>query len=125
MIQSNLIPNAVDGIQYLIYDTVLNGKHVFTACGVGIIEDNDANLTPTGRATLFSLTEYVNNFNSGEFTIRLQEIATTSKVKVKIRKAIEVANNEEVIFFVCRSHKIYDAAVAALQVRWVVPDTKH
>ena len=125
-IQSFLIPNATDGKQYLIYDSILNRKHAFTACGVGEVKDGDAHLTSTGMDTLTALTEYVNNLGTDELqTIRFQEIKTVERAKTRIRTAIEKASDKEVIFFVCNDPNVYDAAVAALRVKWKTDETTH
>lgn len=125
-IQSFLIPNAADGKQYLIYDSILNGKHVFTACGVGKIENNEPKLTEFGSGTLNALTEYVNNLGADELqTIRFQEIKTAERAKIRIKTTIEKASDKEVIFFVCNDSNVYDAAVAALRVKWKTPETTH
>lgn len=125
-IQSFLISNVVNGKQHLIYDSILNGKHVFTACGVGMVKDGDAQLTPTGMDTLTALTDYVNNLEGEEIqTIRMQEIKTIERTKIRIKTAIEAARDKEVIFFVCNDPHIYDAAVAALRVKWTTPETTH
>ena len=125
-IQSFLIPNAVNGVQHLIYDSILSGKHVFTACGVGIIENDEPKLSAVGTDTLFALTEYVNNLGADELqTIRFQEIKTAERAKIRIRTAIEKAGDKEVIFFICNDPHVYDAAVAALRVKWVSSETVH
>ena len=125
-IQSFPIPNATNGKQYLIYDSILNRKHVFTACGVGIVKDGDAQLTDFGTETLFALTEYVNNLGPDEIrTIRFQEIKTVERAKTRVRTTIEKASDKEIIFFVCNNSNVYDAAVAVLRVTWTTPETAH
>lgn len=121
MIQSFPIPNVTNKIQHLIYDTVLNKKHVFTACGIGVVENNDAKLTPTGQDTLFALAENVDNL----WTIRFWEIKKLSRAKARVRTAIESARDKDAIFFVCHDSQIYDAVVAAPHVNWVSSETEH
>lgn len=122
LIHSFLIPNVIEGKQYLLYDTVIFGKHVFTACGVGIIENGEPVLSSIATETLFALTEYVNDFGG---TIRFQEIRTVSRCKGRVKAAIEAARDKEVIFFVCHGSDVYDAAVAALHVKWLTSETEH
>ncbi len=123
MIKSHLIQHPVDGIQFLFYDTVFKSKHVFTACGVGRVKDEDAELTQVAQQTLFGLGDYVEETHGSPGTIRLQEIATLQAVPVRVRKGLESANDKEILFFVCRSPEIYDAAVKALNVEWVSHNT--
>ena len=121
MIQSYLISTEPKGTQYLFYDTVLNGKHVFTACGVGRVEKNDALLTPVARETLLAATGHAQNSNNGPYGLRFQEIVTLHGVESRIRESLKSANDKELVFFICGTPDIYDAAVAALQVQWVLP----
>lgn len=124
MIQSFMIQHAVGNVGYVFYDSVLDGKHVYTACGVGRAERNDARLTETARETLLALTDYAENASGRERSIRLQEIATVKAAPVRVRKALESADHEDIVFFVCRTADIYDAAVAELGVQWIVPGGK-
>lgn len=119
MIQSHLIANTTDGVQYLFYDTVLNGKHVFTACGVGRIEDANVLLTPIARETMFAAANHAQDSNKAPFSSRFQEIGSIDSVSDRIRQALDAANDKELIFFVCNTPDIYDSAVAALHVQWV------
>lgn len=121
MIQSFLIHDTRHGVSHLLYDTVLDGKHVFTACGIGNVVGDDALLTPNGRETLFALADYVEYTHGQVCTIRFQEIAGRSVAVKRIRKALEAADNKEIVFFVCRDTDIYDAAVKILNVQWVSP----
>lgn len=121
MIQSFLIQHVIDGLQFLIFDSVLDGKHVYTACGEGRIERDDARLTDTARNTLLALTDYAENTDHPGRAVRFQEIATVKAVPVRVRKALETADHEDIVFFVCRNAHIYDAAILALRVQWVVP----
>jgi hypothetical protein len=120
MIQSFLISNKANGTQYLFYDTVLDGKHVFTAFGIGRIEKDNAMLTPVGRETLLAATGYAQNSNKA-CGLRFQEIATIQGLNHKIRDVLKSANDKDFVFFICGSADIYDAAVSALHVQWVFP----
>lgn len=117
MICSFFLKPAESGIALLNFDTVIDGKHVFTGCGVGRVKDGDAELTHVGQATLMSLVEYAEDSQPGN-AIRLQEIATVAAAPSRVRKALEAARDKDVVFFVCRDSSIYDAAVIALNVDW-------
>lgn len=121
MIQSHLVANNTNGVQYLFYDTVLAGKHVFTACGVGKIEDSNVLLTPVARETMIAVANHVQNSEGAAFSMRFQEIASIDLAGKRIKEAIEAANDKELIFFVCHSADMYDAAVSALHVQWIFP----
>jgi len=121
MIQSYLIANAADGVQYLFYDTVLDGKHVFTACGIGKVANNDVLLTQVARETLLAAVNHANDSNSGSFNTRFQEIGVLRGVEARIGQALDAANDKDLIFFVCKTPDIYDAAVANLYVQWLLP----
>lgn len=121
MIQSFPIPNLTNKVQHLVYDTILNKKHVFTACGIGVVENNDAKLTPTGQDTLLSLAENVDNL----WKIRFWEIKKLTRAKARVIAAIESAHDKDAIFFVCHDSTIYDAVVAALHVKWTSSSTEH
>jgi hypothetical protein len=117
--QSHLIRHVVDGLPFLIYETVLDGKRLYTACGVGRVEASNAHLTDTGRQNLGALLSYLEQTPGGVGTIRFQEIATVAVAPVRVRKTLAAAGNQEAVFFVCRSPDIYDAAVNALKVDFV------
>ena len=118
MIQSFFVPAEKSSVNYVFFDTVYNGKHVFTACGVGRIhKKSDAQITPTAQQTLEAVAGYAER-QGALSTIRLHEIATLPAVTMRIRKGLESANEKDVVFFVCRDHHIYDAAVVALNVNW-------
>lgn len=115
MIESTLIAHVVDGRKYFIYDTVIGGKHVYTACGVGRVVNGDVSLTPVGKATLSALLAYVQDLQGDGFTALFVEIARISKAAAKVGTALEASNSEGVVFFVCHDLDIYHAAIAALQ----------
>ncbi len=110
------LPPDESGQVYLILDTVSDHKHVFTACGVGRVEKGDARITQAAQATLNALLAYAENAGLGR--IHLVEIATTVAAPVRVRKALEAANDKEVVFFVCRQPDVYDAAIQQLNVNW-------
>lgn len=109
------IPPNQDGHVFLLMDTVTDGKHLFTAMGVGRIQDGQPMLTPVGQATLMALMAHANGRTDG--TVHFMEIATVQAVPVRVRKALERADKEDIVFFVCRNPHVYDAAFAALNVR--------
>ncbi|WP_125077004.1 hypothetical protein [Pseudoxanthomonas sp. SGT-18] len=117
MIQSFMVhmPPNDDGHVFLILDTVFDHRHLFTACGVGRVERGDARLTETGRATLYALADYANQESLG--TLRLVEIATVAAAPLRVRKALQAADDKDLVFFVCRSPQVYDAAIALLNVK--------
>lgn len=121
MIQSHLIDNCFDGLRYLFYDTVLDGKHVFTACGMGKIEGTNVLLSPAARQGMVAATGHVQNLEGTAFRMRFQEIASIDLAGKRVGDALDAANDKELIFFVCRSPDIYDAAIAALNVQWTFP----
>lgn len=123
MIQSNLIVHPVDGVQLLFFDTASDGKHIFTACGIGNVKKNDAHLSDIARSTLQTLGDYVQNTVGKVSAIIFQEIATIQIAPIRVQKAIAKANDKDIVFFVCRSPDIYDAAVRVLNVRWKQHDT--
>lgn len=116
MIRSYLVaPREGVEVAYLLFDTAIENKHVFVACGVGRIKGRDAHLTETAQATLHSLIAYANDDSAA---ITLAEIATVAAASVRVRKALDAADEKSVVFFVCRSPEVYDAAVEALGVVW-------
>ncbi len=118
MLQSFAVTNANAGIQYLFYDTVLDGKHLITAVGVGRVRNGDAEITPVAQQTLEAVIAYAENANGAGVTVALQEIATVKAAPVRVAKALKAASEKSVVFFVCRSPDIYDAAVLQLAVQW-------
>lgn len=109
------IPPNEHGHVFLIMDTVTDGKHLFTALGVGRIEHGEPMLTPVGSATLNALMAYAEHKPAGR--VHFMEIATVAAVPVRLRKVLARADKEDVVFFVCRNSNVYDAAFAALNVR--------
>ena len=116
MHQSFFVDTQVGGVRYLILDTVIDGKHVFTACGQGRVAKGDVELTATGQATLHALGDYAKHAGLGR--LHMVEIATTAAAPVRVRKALEAADQKEIVFFVCRGPLVYDAAVEQLHVIW-------
>jgi hypothetical protein len=114
--QSLPIHHVVDGTPFLIYETVLDDKHLYTACGVGRVEGSNAHLADSGRQQLGALLSYLERTPGGAGTIRFQEIATVAVAPVRVRKTLAAAGNREAVFFVCRGPDIYDAALAALNI---------
>ena len=116
MIQSFMVhlPPDEAGQVYLVMDTVFAGKHVFTACGQGRIRKGDAEITATAQATLNALAAYADREGLGR--AHLVEIATPIAAAVRIRKALEAADHKELLFFVCRSPHVYDAAILQLNL---------
>lgn len=116
MIQSfrvNLPPDG-NGHVFLVFDTVQAGRHVFTACGLGRIDAGQPLLSPIAQTTLHALTAYAESQQFG--SIHFAEIATVAAAPIRVRKALERANQKDVLFFLCRSPQVYDAAFAALNV---------
>lgn len=109
------IPPNQDGHVFLLFDTMADGKHVFTAMGVGRIENGVPMLTPVGQATLLALLAHADGRTEGR--VHFAEIATVAAVPVRVRKALERADKEDIVFFACRNPDVYDAAFAALNVR--------
>jgi len=118
MIQSVAVQLAPDenGHVFLIFDTVCNHKHVFTACGVGRIQRNEAFLTVAGQATLHALCRYAEAEGLG--AVHLVEVATRAAAPVRVRKALEAADEKDVVFLVCRQPDVYDAAIEQLGMDW-------
>ncbi|MBK1719197.1 hypothetical protein [Thiocystis violacea] len=121
--QSHLIHHVQDGIRLLIYDTVTDGKHLFTACGLGQVKKGEARLTDTATATLLALSQHVSQALGEVHAIRFHEIATRPAVPVRLRKALAAANHEDLLFFICRTPDIYDDAVRGLNVQWLTHQT--
>ena len=115
-----LTPNE-DGHVFLIFDTVFGSKHVFTALGIGRVRRDDIELTPTAQATINTLAGHGTAHGSG--TLRCWEVATSAAVPVRLRKALESANDKDAVFFVVRGPDVYDALFAALQVNFSAPAT--
>ena len=103
-----------NGHVFLLLDTVQEGKHVFTAMGVGRVQNNAPLLTATGQATLFALMAHADGKTQGR--VHFAEIATVAAAPMRVRKALERADQEDIVFFVCRNPDVYDAAWAALNV---------
>ncbi len=120
MLQSFAVNNATAGVQYLFYDTVLDGKHLITAVGVGKVERGDVKITEIAQQTLHAAAAYAKDTNGSDPTIVFQEIATIKAAPVRVSKALKSAGNKSMVFFVCRSNDIYDAAVEQLAVQWNV-----
>lgn len=99
---------------FLIFDTTLAGKHVFTACGVGRIQDGQPLLSPVAESTFMALMDYANSEELGQ--VHFMEIASTEAAPARVRKALEVADEKDVVFFLCRDSQIYDAAFFAIGV---------
>lgn len=121
MISSYLIDYVIDDEKFLFYDTVIDGKHVYTACGIGRVNalGNDAELSDIGRDTLAALHAYIEDLDLPLATIRFAEVRTEKTAVLRVNKMLEAANNKEVVFFVARSSAVYDATIAALNVSWV------
>lgn len=124
MIQSFPILSARGGVQYLVYDTVIDGKHVLCACGVGRVEKGDVHLTAVGRATWEALLAHGEQAKAGEVSGRVQEIAAMGHVRRRVTGALQAAENGEVLFFACRTPEIYDEAGKILNIQRLPPDTK-
>jgi len=101
------------GHVYLVYDTFFQGKHLITAVGVGRIRRGLPEITATAQHTLDALLDYRQR-DIGR--VRMVEIATITAVPVRLRKALETANDKEAVFFIARNHGVYDAIYAALNV---------
>lgn len=114
MIQSQMIRESQQKVIFLMYDTYVDGKHVICACGVGKVIGDDAELTPVGFQTLNALMEYTKDLTGR--AVRLFEIGFGRSVPKRVRKGLEWAGEKDALFFVCRSHEIYDAAVRELNV---------
>lgn len=114
MIQSILvdIPPNEDGHTFLVFDTVFDHKHTFTACGIGRLVHGEPNTSPVGALTLDALARYANTKGA----LRFIEIATVAAAPMRVRKALESADSKDALFFLCRSSDVYDAAVIALNV---------
>ncbi|HLU91599.1 MAG TPA: hypothetical protein VKZ46_03350 [Pedomonas sp.] len=118
MIQSFMVhlPPDEAGRVFLIFDTVSDHKHAFTACGVGRVDRGEPRITETAQLTLNALAAYAEHAGLGR--LHMVEIATTPAAPVRVRKALEAANDKEMVFFICRSPDVYDAAVLQLNVAW-------
>lgn len=118
MRKSFAVANVASGIQYLFYDTITDGKRVITACGVGRLENGSPLMTDVASKTLDAAAAYAKDSVGDDFTVVVQEIATAKAAPVRVAKALKAANEKSVVFFLCRSDEIYDAAVAELCVEW-------
>ncbi|MBB4726372.1 hypothetical protein [Xanthomonas arboricola] len=116
MTSSHLIHLTPDehGHVYPVYDTIHQGKHLFTAIGVGRVERGEAYTTPVAQNTLNALAAYSNDHGHGRF--HMVEVATEAAAPMRVNKALETAHDKEAVFFVCRSPKVYDAVFFALKV---------
>ena len=116
MIQSFAVklPPDENNAMYLVIDTVMNHKHVFTACGVGRPERGEMLLTQVAQSTLNALMRYADTEKLGK--VHLVDIATEAAAPTRVRKVLEAANQKDVVFFICRSDRVYDAAIQALCV---------
>jgi len=115
-----LTPNEL-GHVYLVYDTLHERKHIFTAVGVGRIKRGGAHVTQVAEHTLDALTAYAQRHASGR--ILQVEVATEAAAKIRVRKALEAANDKDAVFFVARSHLVCDAVFFALNVDATQPRT--
>jgi len=75
-------------------------------------------MTPTARKTLEAVMAYAKDTHGEPATLTFQEVATAIAAPVRVQKALKAAHEKSVVFFVCRSHEIYDAAVQQLCVQW-------
>ncbi|MCC4600285.1 hypothetical protein [Xanthomonas melonis] len=116
MTSSHLLRIAPDehGHVYPVYDTIHQGKHLFTAIGVGRIERGEVHTTPVAQNTLNALAAYGKDHGHGRF--HMVEVATETAAPMRVRKALEAAHDKETVFFVCRGPKVYDAVFFALKV---------
>lgn len=123
MIQSFRVDIAPDdhGQVFLVMDTVSGGKHVFTAIGVGRIRKREVEITGTGQATLNALAAYSQDHEAGRF--HMVEVATDTAAPVRVRKALEAADDKDSVFFVCRNPGVYDAVFVALNVDFTPEQT--
>lgn len=117
MIQSHLIKTSTTQ-QLLIFDTIADSKHLYTACAVGTVENGDAALSDVGQKTVDALLAHAQNAGDLGQNLRFQEIATVAAAPIKVRKALQAADHKDAVIFVCRNHHVYDAAVAELQPIW-------
>lgn len=118
MRQSFAVTNATSGVQYLFYDTVDDGKHLITTCGVGRLKDGEPLMTAVAQQTLDAAASYAKDAVGDDFTLVIQEIATTKAAPVRVAKALKAAKDKSLVMFLCRSPEIYDAAVIELCVQW-------
>lgn len=118
MIKSFLIRQA--GSCHLLYDTVFNRKHVLTACGVGRMVGDDAELTALANDCLADLIGYAEDAH-GAARVVLQPVEALAEVAVTVCQALEEADDQQCLFFVCGSAAIYDAVVVQLAVHWAPP----
>jgi hypothetical protein len=111
-IRADIAPNE-NGHIFLVMDTVFDHKHTFTALGVGTMQGGQPHVSQVAQDTLAALAAY--SEKGGRFHI--VDIATEAAAPMRIRKALEAANDKDAVFFICRSDKVYDAAFMALNVR--------
>lgn len=114
MIQSFFVRPTTPGVHHIFFDTVINGTHVFTACGVGRVENGDAALTAIAQATLDELLAYAKD---SLHRLVLRELSTVGSARGKVRKTLEMARDKDVVFFVCADADVYDTAIARLNVQ--------
>ncbi len=105
-------------VQYLFYDTVLDGKHLVTAVGIGQVDHGDAKITPIAQQTIEAALAYAESAFGASVTLLMQEIATLKAVPDRVAKALKNAENKSIVFFICRDTHIYDATVEQLRVQW-------
>lgn len=117
MINSFLIETP-DRVRYLVFDTVFQRKHLMTACGVGRIKDGEPRLTSTAAATFDALLAAAEQSGLCTANLRLLEIARLRGAEGRVVKLLEEADHGDAVFFICRDDRIYDAAVAALKVKY-------
>lgn len=117
MIQSHLIQTEGNA-RYLIFDTVIDGKHLYTACGVGRVKGSEPAITEMAQKTLEALLAHGEQHGDTTRDLRLVEIATVAAAPVRVRKNLQAAADKDLVFFMCRDHQVYDAAVAQLNAQW-------
>ena len=120
MIQSFIIPVQMpDQSSYIVLDTIFKHQHIITACGIGKVESDEAFLTETARNTLDAACAYAAQAIGTEFTFYFWEVTEINRAKNRVIKGLNdaIVHPKSVMFFVCRDHLTYDAAMAALNLK--------
>lgn len=125
MIKSSRIAVAGDTHDQIfpIFETAFAGKRVFTACGTGRIENGQPKLSPATDRIFAVLWDYAQHEGLGE--VHFMEINDTASAAARVRHALELANDKEVVLFLCRDANVLDAGFEALGVDYRPPHIVH
>lgn len=112
MLQSFRVESGPTQQQLLIFDSVLDGKHVYTACGTVDDVDGEMEMPDTARATLLALVQHAEGACNGG--VRLVPVGDAIEALAVVRDTLEQAADKDIVFFCCFGPEAYEAAVSEL-----------